>query len=252
MKNTDLRFDIDSIPEDVIVEVQKEQVIKIEGSNCHSFFLINHTEKRMCLISNDTQCTQELDYHAAEMLLSDINEDDSKYINKYVIHDGNKTYHFRYNDKYHLVSVFRDIAFLEDSNIPEENDLPEYFKQDVLFYKKLTIEWVGKNYQVTDYLPGTLVSTSKSIKDVFKDIDEYMEWKSTVSTDASYYKEKGYEIEIINSGKGYPAFPFNYKIHDIKNNRAYDFHGISNVFATKEEAIEKACWKCHYLIEENK
>lgn len=212
----------------------------------NSFFILNQENKSFKMYSKTLNDFIDLPYEAKNDIFGEQTEKEQKYINLITAKTEHGIIQFYANNEndYDL----HNLIFTTKSEIKLENKdiLPDFIKYDI-YYKNYDIEWVGENYQVSDYMTRRLVSKSKNLKQVYSDIELFLDWKNKISTDANYYKSLGYNINIVPSGKGYPAFPYSFEIITPENS-VLKFFGISNVFETDEEAIIKACYLINDLI----
>lgn len=210
--------------------------VRYYGINLNSFFIIDDEEEKFYLYLAKGKSIQELDYQIhKENFYETLKE-----IERVTIDAPNGKIAF-YTSK-----DMRDVIFAPDTEITMATGVP-CFKENYLTYKDYDIEWCGDNYQVSDYMTKKIVSLSPDVNEVYKDIDKFIVWKSQIPTDPEFYKEKGLTIRVIPTNSRYPMYPYTYEIESSKEG-TLSFPGISNVFETEEEAVIKACYKCHDML----
>jgi len=210
--------------------------VKYYEINLNSFFIIDDKEEKFYLYLAKGKAIQELDYKLHKENFYETLKEIKKV--EIMTPEGKIAFYTSKNMKH--------IIFAPDTEIKEAHGLA-CFKEGYLTYKGYDIEWCEDNYQVSDYMTKKIVSLSPDINEVYKDIDKFIVWKSQIPTDPEFYKEKGFTIRAIPTNSRYPAFPYTYEIESSKEG-VLSFPGISNVFETEEEAVIKACYKCHDML----
>lgn len=212
----------------------------------NSFFVLNNENKSLKIYVEKINKFIDLPYEAKNDIFNEEIEKEQKKINLITAKTENGILQF-YANKENNNELY-DLVFTNESEISfdKKEYLPDFIKY-LCSYKKYDIEWVGENYQVSDYMTQRLISKSHNLKQVYSDIDSFLEWKNKISTDSNFYQSLGYNISVVSSGIGYPAFPYTFEITTPENS-VLQFYGISNVFETYNEAIIKACYVINDLI----
>lgn len=227
-------------------DLEKMENVKIEPAkfkeiNFNSFFILD--DWKLLIYFNRGQNYQKLPYEHNESIFPNNEiESSAKDIELITVKTQKGPFSFYVNKEGEGTEIL-----LAPESISIDLEIMPFLRDSLLDYRDYDIEWVGDNYQVTDYFTSKLVSNSSYINEVYQDIDNFLEWKNQIPIDPDYYREKGYEIKVVSSGERYPVFPYTFEIYG-PNDIYMKGLGISNVFDTEEDAILKACCKLYQYI----
>ena len=217
----------------------KEEIFSLNNSNIS--YHVNHESKKFYKkIENDIT---KLNFNEAESFIEKSLNDQNytSFLKKiYTVDINGMPFQFEV-DKNELIHFYIDI------NLFSFKVLPDFIKIEHLSYVSnlkgwYDIQWVGEHYQAEHYLTKFyfLEPCIEKIKSQIEDFESILEH---IPINSYFYKNLGYEIDIVKSNEHYQAtFPYSFNIHFIKENKTYQPNGISNVFEVEEDAYLKAIY----------
>lgn len=222
----------DGLMQNQIIKSLSIQKCIIKKISYGFYFCYNEEKKEIVLISEKENFVQNISITLFDEIFQNDDKENIAYFVSFEVEEGLVEFYL-----INFSLLYYNLTFEKIKNNEKYFD----FIKDDHFYRGYDIEWVGKNYQVSDYMSKVLISKSENIIQVRKDIDNFLDnFKNKVNLDLEYHKKNGYEINIISSPKHYVAFPFTFEIKK-PDGGYYTPSGISNVFETENEAVEKAC-----------
>jgi hypothetical protein len=222
----------------------KTEKVKFNKINENSFLIANESKREFLIILEAGKISKELPYESYDETF----KNKSKEVYLTTVRMDNGVLSFYHSDDY---SDLRGIVLRTESIAIDFNKMP-FLKESYFTYKGYDIEWTGINYQAVDYFTKKTISLATSAEKVCSDIDEFLIWKNSMSTDPEYYKRLGYEIKVVSSGERYPAFPYTYEVHLNDGSIVEAPMSISHVFDSPEGAVLKACYAIQINILKNK